>query len=189
MSLSIFKKNNIGEAIDVSIQFNVSNRRFILVPIGKWILSYEFLVKCINFNRQYHNNFYIEMVKIDIDKTTQYLLSHSIYNVSNIHFILFERNFNILTYSGLMGLKLEGGIYELDLIMKTWKKNSTENLFVEAVNQMINAMHKILDFSCLELKVLESNLRAIKFYEKIGFSKNRIIFSNSKNVLIMSKRT
>ena len=106
MSLSIFKKNNIGEAIDVSIQFNVSSRRFILVPIGKWILSYEFLVECINFNRQYHNNFYIEMVKIDTDKTTQYLLSHSIYNVSNIHFILFERNFNILTYSGLMGLKL-----------------------------------------------------------------------------------
>ena len=189
MSLSKFKKNNIEEAIDVSIQFNISSRSFLLVPIGKWILSYEFLVKCVNFNRHYHNNFYIEMVKIDIDKTNQYLLSQSIYNISNIHFILFERNFNILTYSGVVGLKSEGSIYELDLILKTWRENSTKGLFVEAVNQMTKAMHKILDFNYLELKVLESNLRAIKFYEKIGFSKNRIIVRNSINVLIMSKQT
>jgi len=189
VSLSIFKKNNIGEAIDVSIQFNVSSHSFLLVPIGKWILSYEFLVKCINFNRYFHNNFYIQMVSIDIDKTIQYLLSHSIYKESNIHFILFERNFNILTYSGLVGLKLEGSIYELDLILKTWRKNSPKGLFVEAVNQMTKSMNKNLDLSYLELKVLESNFRAIKFYEKIGFSKNRIIVSDSKNVLIMSKRT
>ena len=155
------KKYNLKNSLLKSINLNIKQKSLCLLPIGKWILKEDILLKKINKKRNIYNKFFLNEVNSDIKLTK--LFFKKILKEKNMCLFMITRNFK--SFLGIIGLSYTNNKFEIYFVLKL-KKNQYMDLSLKKLIIWAQTKYKIKNFV---VKVFSNNHRAKKLYYKCGF--------------------
>jgi perosamine synthetase len=168
LSWASFTKNatTIKDAALRSIEFSVKDTRYFLVPFCESDASNEFKISLLASWRKAHEYAYPTRFLINEDGTQNWLKNLVISNERRVLFWVTDSEFSPIGHLGLL-LNDEGHI-EVDNVLKGIKGH--QRLFEFSMLELEDLVKIEIGTSCLVLKVLGSNERAISFYKNLGYT-------------------
>lgn len=151
-----------GSAIEIG-------RKTALVPIGNWILSEVELLESMTTWRSTNMEFFFSRFESSIESTKEYLAKYSISETNRLLFLVMHDS-NALGHLGVSGVI--GDYAEIDNVIKSPKWGQLQNApsMRDCIQKMMEWSNSTLGVRHFGLRVLSSNIRAIKLYSTLGFS-------------------
>lgn len=144
-----------------------SNEKIRLLPVGLWITKNDSLVREIVTTRNANSFAFFSQEQTNVEQTMNYLLKGAIADPKRVLFVIQSLN---REYLGQVGFKaLQPPDVELDAVIKG-KQDSFSMYHV--ISHLLEWLDKSYEVKKVKLEVRADNLRAIKLYEKLGFSTN-----------------
>ena len=184
-----------------SLNDNLTNKIIIndnnyLLPLCKFYLNNLRLINDLTYYRNKYKKYYPTQFKATFTSTKKWI-KKLLQTDNRIMFLLINKENEI---SGIIGFsKLEKkNILEIDNVIK-FKNCEEKNIFSKTLKELVKFSKEILFIDNVQLKVMNNNIRAIKFYKKNHFKqirkipltkkkiKNKIIYQEENEVELLKK--
>jgi hypothetical protein len=137
-----------------------------LIPAGIWLLKQESWLKLMMEKREENKKMYFSRFDPSLNSLVKYLFNGPISDKNRILFLIVDDNRFLY---GHLGLKLNSAGYcELDNVLKLNSK--IPNLMRIATEKLLIWATMTLNINEYRLKVISTNQKALKLYDKIGFT-------------------
>ena len=165
-NLQSFKHAHFREASGAAIEIG---KKTALVPIGNWILSEAELLESMTIWRSMNMEFFFSRFESSIESTKEYLAKYSISEKNRLLFLVMHDS-NALGHLGVSGVI--GDYAEIDNVIKSPKWGQLQNApsMRDCIQRMMEWSNSTLGVRYFGLRVLSSNMRAIRLYSNLGFS-------------------
>jgi len=145
--------------------FEVESKVYSLVPFSGMDLLNNERVLLLTQWRDENQFAYPTKFKVSEEQTKKWLENNILLNNRRVMFWVIDNYFNLLGHIGV--LLSDENHFEIDNVLKASK--NTKGLFSEAQKKLEIILHQEFNPSQIYLKVLNSNLKAINFYEKLNY--------------------
>ena len=146
------------------IQINENNY---LLPLSKLYLENDELIEKLTFYRNKYKKYYPTQFKATIISTKKWI--EKLLETNNrIMFLLINKKSSICGIIGLLKHDSSKNSLEIDNVIK-FKNCYEKNIFSKILQVLIRFSKNQLFIDDVQLKVMNTNIRAIKFYKKNGF--------------------
>lgn len=139
----------------------------------------EFMLEWMH-NTNINSIFNADFSKTDIGSAIKFIKNS--FSEENQHFAIVDENDEYLGTISLKNISLENRNAEYAIV--TREKIHSKGIAKSATEEIINYAFQKLKLNKLYLYVLEGNMRAVKFYEKFGFSREGVfiehVYKNEK---------
>jgi perosamine synthetase len=145
--------------------FEVESKSYSLVPFsGMDLLNNERILFLTQWRDE--NQFaYPTKFKVSKEQTKKWLENNILLNNKRVMFWVIDNYFNLLGHIGVV--LSDENQFEIDNVLKAFK--NIKGLFSEAQKKLEIILQQEFNPSQIYLKVLNSNLKAINFYEKLNY--------------------
>lgn len=144
-----------------------SSEKIRLLPVGMWITKDDNLVRQIVATRNANSYAFFRQEQTDFERTLNYLLQGAITDPKRVLFIVQSSDQDYLGQVGFKGLQPPE--VELDAVLKS--KQDSFSMY-QVISYLLDWIDKNYEVKKVKLEVKSDNSRAIKLYEKLGFSTN-----------------
>jgi len=156
---------DINDVVSRGSFFEVESKLYSLVPFsGMDLLNNERILFLTQWRDE--NQFaYPTKFKVSKEQTTKWLENNILLNNKRVMFWVIDNYFNLLGHIGVV--LSDENQFEIDNVLKASK--NIKGLFSEAQKKLEIILQQEFNPSQIYLKVLNSNLKAINFYEKLNY--------------------
>jgi len=166
-SWKLFLQNceDLNDVVTRGSFFEVENKLYSLVPFsGMDLLNDERIISLTQWRDE--NQFaYPTKFKVSEEQTKKWLENNILLNSRRVMFWVIDNYFNLLGHIGVV--LSDENEFEIDNVLKASK--NINGLFSEAQKKLEIILQQEFNPSEIFLKVLNSNLKAVNFYEKLGY--------------------
>lgn len=154
-----------------------------LVPVGNWILAEFEILECLTYWRFLYRKFFFKQFESSLESTRNYLSKYSLAEKNRILFLVIQQS-RVLGHLGLSNIV--DTYAEIDNVIKSpdWQDLGDVPSMRECLRALMEWAKETLEVRNFGLKVLSSNLKAIKLYSDLGFvitqAQNLVEDPNSK---------
>jgi len=156
---------DINDVVSRGSFFEVESKLYSLVPFsGMDLLNNERILFLTQWRDE--NQFaYPTKFKVSKEQTKKWLENNILLNNKRVMFWVIDNYFNLLGHIGVV--LSDENQFEIDNVLKASK--NIKGLFSEAQKKLEIILQQEFNPSQIYLKVLNSNLKAINFYEKLNY--------------------
>ena len=156
---------DINDVVSRGSFFEVESKLYSLVPFsGMDLLNNERILFLTQWRDE--NQFaYPTKFKVSNEQTKKWLENNILLNNKRVMFWVIDNYFNLLGHIGVV--LSDENQFEIDNVLKASK--NIKGLFSEAQKKLEIILQQEFNPSQIYLKVLNSNLKAINFYEKLNY--------------------
>ena len=156
---------DINDVVSRGSFFEVESKSYSLVPFsGMDLLNNERILFLTQWRDE--NQFaYPTKFKVSKEQTKKWLENNILLNNKRVMFWVIDNYFNLLGHIGVV--LSDENQFEIDNVLKAFK--NIKGLFSEAQKKLEIILQQEFNPSQIYLKVLNSNLKAINFYEKLNY--------------------
>jgi len=156
---------DINDVVSRGSFFEVESKLYSLVPFsGMDLLNNERILFLTQWRDE--NQFaYPTKFKVSKEQTKKWLENNILLNNKRVMFWVIDNYFNLLGHIGVV--LSDENQFEIDNVLKAFK--NIKGLFSEAQKKLEIILQQEFNPSQIYLKVLNSNLKAINFYEKLNY--------------------
>ena len=186
--------NSTSDILTKRILINNNNY---LLPLSKLHLDNYELINKLTYYRNKYKKYYPTQFKATLSSTKKWI--KKLINTNNrIMFLLIKKDSSIAGIIGFSKPKIKKNILEIDNVIK-FENCIEKNLFSTILIKLVNFSKEILFVDDIQLKVMNTNIRAINYYKKNSFkstfkipltkkiNKNKIIFFENPPVPLFKK--
>lgn len=137
-----------------------------LVPVGRWILSHEEIIKEISKWRQQAMRMFLTQFDSTFDRTYRYLKELSIEQDDRLFFLLYDASGCFVGHIGLANIN--AGNVELDNLMRGVSGGDPRLVFYAEL-ALLNWGFKQLGILTSDVRVISKNWIVISLHEEVGY--------------------
>lgn len=160
-------KNPINHKDFISSSISIEGGGY-LQPITSLHTENSELIEKLKSWRNNALDTYYQSPEATIEGTKKWLINHLLKNPNKILFLTYNMNCELIGHIGLSLNENKDYQIELDNVLRS-NNSSSDGTFTRAIQTLENWSKNTLLANKFYLRVLNSNIKAIKFYEKIGF--------------------
>ena len=143
------------------------NNNYFLIPLSKVYIENNELIEILTFYRNKYKKIYPTQFEATNSSTKKWL-KKLFSNNKRIMFLLINKENSICGIIGLLKYNSLENNLEVDNVVK-FDNCKEKNIFSKVLQKLIKFSKEILFVENFQLKVMNNNFRAIKFYKKNGF--------------------
>lgn len=132
-------------------------------------------IQCVADWREQHKHWYPTVFPYNLEGTRAWMTKQVIENPERILFFLWTPEGEPWGHLGLATFRFENGAFcEIDAVMRG-RENIAKGMMTPAVRALIHWARSDVGIGRIGLRVFADNMRAIKLYERLGFTHGKKI--------------